>query len=230
MDIDPSYLYFDFIPERIYNIMGAHVKFIVILRDPAIRAYSHYLMEISRQNETQTFEKAISMEESRIKSMSGNLLFSYINRGLYARQIERYLQYFPLEKFKFFIFEDDFLLNKNAMLESICSFMDIKYNHDYFPKNIKANYTRKPIIRSIDQILKGGFVKIPFLKKNTLYKSVTRAISNKLIWLNTSKNVQKLSEELRRKLIKIYFLEDIQKLEKLINRDLSSWTSGVESS
>ena len=42
-DFTPTYLFDKYAPERILSSLGKNVKFIIILRNPVDRAYSHYL-------------------------------------------------------------------------------------------------------------------------------------------------------------------------------------------
>lgn len=100
----PIYLYFPEIAERLtkYN---PDLRLIVILRDPTERAYSHYLMEYERGNESKPFWLALLLENYRIaqdenpRDESSSLRrHSYRSRGCYARQLENLLSHFPQEQ------------------------------------------------------------------------------------------------------------------------------------
>jgi len=116
-EIDSVYMYFEYVPERIYKHLGKDIKLIFMLRNPVDRAYSHYWMSYRRGYETETFERAIELEQKRIKIDEFHKIhFSYIDRGFYAKQIKRYLKLFPKENMLFIIFEEDFLKNRKKQL------------------------------------------------------------------------------------------------------------------
>ena len=93
---NPEYMYFDDVPKRIYDTIGTDVKFVFIFRNPMNRAYSHYLMSKRRCYEELSFADAILEEDKRIKKDYFNKThFSYVSRGYYSQQVERYLKYFP---------------------------------------------------------------------------------------------------------------------------------------
>jgi hypothetical protein len=66
------------------------VKLIAILRNPVERAYSAYNRNVRRKRESRTFAEAIDGGPT--------LEFAYLERGLYAEQIERWLQHFKREQ------------------------------------------------------------------------------------------------------------------------------------
>ncbi len=105
-EASPYYLFHPYTPQRVAQLLP-EVKLIALLRNPIERAFSHYWWEVSWGNEHLPFEDAIEQEEKRIqvgiqnldKSMSFNHLhFSYIARGKYAEQLERWFKYFPREQ------------------------------------------------------------------------------------------------------------------------------------
>jgi hypothetical protein len=83
---------------------------IVLLRNPVDRAYSHYLLERSHGDETLEFAAALDAEPERLDGEEARLArdpayasnphkrASYMARGEYARQLERWLGVFPGEQ------------------------------------------------------------------------------------------------------------------------------------
>lgn len=123
----PEYLYLPSIPKRIQEF-NKDMKFIVVFREPAERAYSAWNMfkklhglsgvpSILEQSYIDgipnnlkatlfgevfpSFEEVISLEKEYIKSGNGFLEPSFLRRGLYAEQVLRYLEYFDKEQFLF---------------------------------------------------------------------------------------------------------------------------------
>lgn len=120
-------MYFKYVPERLYKDLGPNLKILFSLRNPVNRAYSHYLMSKRRQIETESFKKAIDLESERIKLSEYNKNhFSYINRGLYAIQIKRYLNFFPKDNLFFLVFEEDFIENRKLTISKILKFLEVE--------------------------------------------------------------------------------------------------------
>src|SRR5690606_23224629 len=111
-EASPYYIFHPKAPERVAAALP-DAKIIVILRDPVARAYSHYWHERRLGHETLSFADAIEAEAERLAGESRKLLeddgyysfnhqhFSYVARGCYARQLMRWLQYFPRTRFLF---------------------------------------------------------------------------------------------------------------------------------
>jgi hypothetical protein len=91
--------------------VAPQAKVIVLLRNPVERAYSHYAMERSRGDEPLDFAAALDAESERLAGEESLLLadpthvsrnhkhFSYVARGEYLRQLERWYAAFPLDQF-----------------------------------------------------------------------------------------------------------------------------------
>ncbi len=96
-DITPNYLYWKTaIPNiRIYN---PDMKIIVLLREPAQRAYSQWVMQIESGKEQSRFLWALLKEPFRWIVHGQHRNYSYIQRGYYSRQVKRLYAYFPKEQ------------------------------------------------------------------------------------------------------------------------------------
>ncbi len=100
------YLYHPFAAQRIARDLPG-VKLVVMLRDPVERAFSAYKHELARGYETETFERALELEDSRLAGETGRMRddpryesfshrhHSYRHRGQYAEQLTRLLEFFP---------------------------------------------------------------------------------------------------------------------------------------
>jgi len=94
----PFYMYLEHVPERIHALTPS-VKFLFTLRNPVDRAYSHYWNSVRYGYESLSFEEAIANEPDRLASGLdfAKRHFSYIDRGRYKRQIERFETLFGKE-------------------------------------------------------------------------------------------------------------------------------------
>ena len=105
----PYYLFHPQVPDRI-RATSPKAKFIILLRDPVSRAYSHYQTMKRRERETLPFDEAIRIEPERMEGETEKLVdpdyqsvahqhLSYVSRGIYADQIEAWSERFPREQF-----------------------------------------------------------------------------------------------------------------------------------
>lgn len=124
----PIYLYRpEIIPElKRYN---PALKLIVILRDPAERAISHYEMEAARSNEDLPLWQALWCEPKRLKQEGEQLghahrCHSYVDRGLYAAQIDCVRHHFSDQQI--LILENNALKNQHAeTLKKVFEFLAV---------------------------------------------------------------------------------------------------------
>ena len=130
----PYYFFHPLAPKKIYNLFP-HAKFIILLRNPIERAYSHYQMSVRRGIEKRSFEEAIKKEKVMIKGHHLWLIItnkfnpshaetSYVSRGMYYKQLKRWLKYFSLEHF-IFIKSEDLFLNPQQEIHKISKFLGI---------------------------------------------------------------------------------------------------------
>lgn len=99
------YLYSPEAPERIRRASpGARI--IMVLRDPAVRAYSHYCFARQRGLEPEpSFEGALAAEAGRVEK-NWSSFWQYRGRSRYADGVERYLATFPAEQVFVGLFHD----------------------------------------------------------------------------------------------------------------------------
>lgn len=75
------------------------VRLVFILREPAERAWSNYLWSRMNGMESETFEQALALEESRERNLAPERRFSrphaYFSRGLYADLLQPWFGLFP---------------------------------------------------------------------------------------------------------------------------------------
>jgi sulfotransferase family protein len=108
-EASPSYVFHPLAPSRVVSLVP-DVTLIVLLREPGDRAYSHYQHEVALGREALSFEDALAAEDGRLRGAIEQLdadpdsfvsewwEHSYVSRGLYADQLERWLELFPREQ------------------------------------------------------------------------------------------------------------------------------------
>tara|TARA_Y100000590_G_scaffold468919_1_gene653830 strand:+ start:1100 stop:1984 length:885 start_codon:yes stop_codon:yes gene_type:complete len=132
-EIDPSYIFF---PNALKNIKKYIVnpKFIIIMRRPLDRAYSHYLMSKARGYETLTFNEALLNEDNRL-SNNKNLFnfsnFSYLNRSKYFDLITKLKLEFKKSDILYLKFDDLLTTDgKQRLINQIYNFLNLSINEN----------------------------------------------------------------------------------------------------
>ena len=131
----PYALFHPLAPHRLRSI-APDARIIVLLRNPVDRAYSHYLHELARGHETLSFEEAIAAEPDRLRGVEeqlaiGKLLVSdvhkrtsYLERGRYARQLERWFSVFPQDQL-LILRSEDLYANPAAVTRQVTNFLEL---------------------------------------------------------------------------------------------------------
>jgi hypothetical protein len=102
----PYYIFHPTAAKRISNVLP-NVKLIALLRNPVDRAYSHYNHMVRVGREPLSFDKAIEKEAERLNgeeekiiadprySTFNHLHYSYLARGRYIEQLQKWFAIFP---------------------------------------------------------------------------------------------------------------------------------------
>ncbi|MAT96908.1 MAG: hypothetical protein CL608_07180 [Anaerolineaceae bacterium] len=150
-EIDPDYLFFPHVPSRIRTYYKSP-KFICILRHPLKRAYSHYLMTVQRCSEQLSFPEALDAEAKRSNPEDSFFMnhHSYLSRGMYYSQINRFQRIFPESRFLYIKFDDLFHPSTcEATYFRICNFIGfqpIKSRFDLTKRYNRASQVRSPFL------------------------------------------------------------------------------------
>lgn len=169
LDFTPSYLFDPQCRDRILNTLGQNVRFVVILRNPFERAYSHYCHAVNHwykpeyrlrgyPEETLSFYEALLAEDERLKSRKYHIRHqSYYSKGLYDRQLEYYFEKFPKSSFFIIIFEE-FIENHQSILASLYDWLGISADFAKSQELVKLNsQTQGKIPREAMDCLHGKF-------------------------------------------------------------------------
>ena len=135
-EASPYYLFHPFAARRMANSLP-HVKLIVMLRNPVDRAYSHFYHEVEGGHETlPSFEEAIQREEARLAgerekmqadeyySSYNHRHFSYLARGIYADQLQTWMNVFPKDQF-LIVKSEDFYADTAAVFKQTLAFLNL---------------------------------------------------------------------------------------------------------
>lgn len=124
-DFTPIYMYWRPCMQRVQRY-NPHMRIVILLRDPAERAHSHWNMEVRRGWETLDFPSALRAEAGRLRGTTAgqHRVFSYIDRGRYAAQLKRVYALFPANQVHV-ARSEDLLRSPQATLDGILRFLGL---------------------------------------------------------------------------------------------------------
>ncbi len=132
-EASPVYLFDEKVPARVWSLLP-QVKLIAMLREPVSRAYSHYQHNVRRGRERRSFEEAV--EDDLRKFERGGIgrqpdetyedfrQTSYVRRGFYLEQIERWFRLFDRRNF-LLIRAEDFFSQPTAVTRRSMEFLGL---------------------------------------------------------------------------------------------------------
>lgn len=123
----PIYIYWPNSLERIRAYNPA-MKFILLFRDPIERAWSQWRMEYRRRAETEPFAWCIREGRERVRlnadPKGAHRVYSYVERGFYGAQLERFLQLFPRGQ-ALMLRSEDLRCEPRTALGHVCRFLGV---------------------------------------------------------------------------------------------------------
>jgi hypothetical protein len=189
-------------------------RIIMVLRSPADRAFSQYLHMLSEGFITEPFCQFVRSCLRRGDEGLG-VHRPFLEMGLYAAQVQRYLDCFPRSQIGIWIYEEH-LDHRHEFLRQIFRFLDV--DEDFQP-NLSARYHQP---------------RVPKMARasGALQRARTTAFSRKLMPARLRTTVRDAfyrapgatkMEAADRRLMLEFYASDIRKLEGILNRDLSAW-------
>ena len=226
-DFTPSYFFDKHAPKRIFDSLGPKLKFLVVIRHPVDRAYSHYLHSKRDFHEEEIFEKSLELESDRLRyyEKKSDYLFylrhSYIHQGLYSKMLERYLRFFSLENFLFIHFEDDFLKERDLTIRKILDFLEID-NSVALNTDIRSNPASKAKSKWIKKLTNKKTWWRDVIKLMVPNVKLRQIIRNRIQRFNIIEYTpEPLSQVLKSELLEVYFREDISNLERILDKKMN---------
>ena len=141
---------------RILKALFPYAKFVIILRNPADRAYSLYHhMRRAGFEKANSFEKALVEEEWRVrsqdfKSRCNHYYYNYLyfRSGCYGEQIDRYFSLFSETQFLILTL-DQLKESQEASIGKIFRFLDVsdEFVPDFKTQNMGSKTSRFPLIQ-----------------------------------------------------------------------------------
>lgn len=181
----PYYLFHPAAPDRIRRHLK-NIKFIVLLREPIARAYSHYKMEYKWGVEQYSFAEALELEDERLKGEETKLKqnsgyisynhqsFSYIERSLYYKQLKKWFEMFGKDKF-LVLKSEEFFSNPETELNKVYSFLNVK---NYKISDLKAINTGEYVVTDVYKHIPQHIIDKVKVDNNKLDNSINISFGN----------------------------------------------------
>lgn len=192
-------------------------KFIVVLRNPADRAISHY-MHLAREGRSlPEFWEGVSNQWA--SSHPPERWLNYFGDGMYAKQIEEWLTYSDRINFLFLTY-DELTKSPNQTFTKIFTFLNIDDADIPLPRKNEAKQIRSRLLGKL-------------LHRNPL-RGVLRRLMPAQLRLKVAKKIKRMNVKsidhsdkgnlaiYRDRLLKLYE-SDILKTEAITNLDLRAW-------
>lgn len=156
-DATPIYMYWESAPARMHAYNPA-MKFVMLLRNPVTRAYSHWNMERLRGRETLSFEEALRNEPERCREAYPlqHRFRSYIDRGRYSVQLARVWSLFPRSQ-TLVLRSEAFQADPAPALAQIAAFLGLGPFPAVEPRNVWAIAYERPMSDGARAFLQDAF-------------------------------------------------------------------------
>jgi hypothetical protein len=189
-----------------------NARIIMILRDPAERAFSQYLHSITNGVVCESFRRHIQ-KSLRRKSEKFGLYHPFLELGLYYEQVKQYLELFPRRNISILFFED-YQRRPVETLAGIFRFVNVDTS---FVPDVSQKQLEPRVARSISIAY--------FLKRYGIWEHVKgpRAFRTRLGHIAFKKRNSLVMDVRDRQYLLDYYRDDIKKLSNLLDRDLSTW-------
>ena len=229
----PHYLLLPFVAERIRRECP-EARHVVMVREPASRAFSHWWMEWTGGRETLRFDEAMDRAADEIErgltfdapdgeERWGEFLDAYLRgggvtwrsgylaQGFYATQIERYRALFGADRVRV-VFQDDLARDPESVVRDLWRFLGVDAEVPLGDRGT-VNQASTRAGRRVERLL--GATGLQHLVPRGARVAMKRLLAR----LGTRES---LPDEARRRLAD-YYAPHTRRLAALTGRDLSSW-------
>lgn len=216
-----TYLYHDDAPERI-KFYNPDMKLIAILRQPAERLWSRY-MHLGRENKLPTKNFAACLDRDTIWWRRNDL----ISEGMYYKNLSRYFDYFPASQIKVFLY-DELNESNETVLQEIFRFLGVSSEFE-FHNGVRYNQSGLIKNNAINAVLgPKGFIQntVKSLLPQHQYQQLKQNEGiQRMINTVRKRNLEKpeLDPEIKKILTREVYGDDLNKLQGLIDKDISHW-------
>ena len=152
----PELIYVDECAPRM-KLVAPNAKFILCLRDPVMRAYSSWNMQINRNQEECPFHECVQRELSSMMGevrTFGTAEYHYIQRGFYFEQIKRFLKVFPDRSKLLIVIAEHMRAKPEENYKKIFEFLGVENQVLEFEDEHTGHYSKAMKDKTLQQLQK----------------------------------------------------------------------------
>lgn len=187
--------------------VAPHARIMMILRDPAERAYSQYLHQVSVGLTRAKFREHLRACHGPHTELG--IHHPFLEVGLYYRQVQRYLDRFPRDRVRIYWYEEAWR-DPAALLRDVLEFLGVD-------ASFRADMSERSHARRAPR-----FATTHYLMKRLAIWPSLRALVPRAVRRAAFRRPPPMDREDRRWLVD-YYRDDIDRLVTLTGRDLSAW-------
>jgi Sulfotransferase domain len=206
-------------------------KIIAMFRNPVEMVHSMHsqLLYVAEEN-VSDFETAWRLQERRARGLDlpprsrGAFLLQYAEFARFATQAERVLSSFPADQVKLILY-DDFTASPRQVYDEVIQLLELPDDkRTEFPrinenKRARLDWLRR-VYRKPPPALQTAFRGL----KQVVGSGPLSALARKVLELNTTKERRPPLEPAFRAELAEIFQDEVNRLARLLNRDLSHWS------
>ena len=190
-------------------------RIVLMLRNPADRAYSQYLQAVSSGQVRNSFREQIQASMRRPEGSKFDVLNPLLEFGLYFEQVERFFQYLPREQVRVYLYEE-YRANPGGTLADLFGFLDVD-------PAFRPDQSRRFLEPSVPQFVTAAY----YLKRFGVWQGIKRWSPSRLRPVLKSAAVRKRAslsmDAADRAHLREYYRDNVVKLSALLDRDLRIW-------
>lgn len=190
-------------------------KLIFMLRDPADRLFSWYLMTLEREPQVTLRDRL--HRELRAGAHGPSGLLRQLDGGRYATHLGRFLELFPREQVRIYLY-DSYRTDAPAVLRDIFGFLGVNRDQP-IDMSFRHNVTMMPRFPTLHGIRR------KLLGKTPLVAWLPAPAGRTLYRLYNKPRGRQTMDPADRQLVVDYYRDEILRTQELIGKDLSSWLS-----
>jgi Sulfotransferase family len=194
-------------PKRASRLLP-HASLIVSLRNPVDRAYSDYCMLYRRGSVSSRIENYLDPRRAETRR--------FLDNGLYHKHLRAWFDYYPSDRF-LALTMDDVICDPAGSLHAISRFIGLPRALVPAAGLARVNDSKESFLPLHMRRLLAPFKRaIAPLRENAAFQRARATLARPIDYPD-------LSDELRLRLVDFY-RDDVDRLQELLGRDLSSWT------
>jgi hypothetical protein len=195
------------------KIPGARI--VLMLRNPADRAFSQYLQAVSAGQVRNSFREQIQASMRRGAESKFDVLNPLLQFGLYFEQVERFFRHFPREQVRVYLYEE-YREDPHSMLAGLFGFLQVD-------PTFQPDLSRRFLEPSVPQFVTAAY----FLKRFGVWQKIKQWSPKTFHSTMKSAAVRKreslVMDPADRAHLREYYRDNIVKLSTLLDRDLRLW-------